>query len=373
MNKKPKVGILTCFIDNYGACLQAYALQKTIFALGFDNEILRYTEPVGYKNALLKNSIFGTFITYILKPSFREQYRNGFVKRPAFNKFRRTSLRISKKEYKNINYLIPQPSEYNIFLCGSDQIWNPSFYGKCNPAYYLAFVNESTKKVAYAPSIGISDIPIQYQRQFIEYVNRFNFLSVREEQGVEIIKKYTGRVAKHVLDPTLLLSVEDWKQLIKKKRRKPYLFCYLFGHSKYYERVIHKIAKKESLEVRIIPFSKELLIKDCFIEKNVGPSQFLSLINDAEIVLTDSFHCSVFSIILNKSFYVLLRNSDKEDLNMNSRIYSLLNQFDLNERLLTSTDFDNISDNSIDYEKINKILSDLRDDSLEYLKEALFN
>lgn len=368
-----RVGIVTCFLDNSGACLQAYALQQTINSLGYPNEIIKYTEPWGYYNATIKNSYnLLQHLRSIKSPEFREQYRNGMYKKTAFVQFRKKYLQFTKTEYKSIIQVQTDSNKFDCYVCGSDQIWNPTFYDKCNPVYYLAFVDDNTPKIAYAPSIGLNDIPEKYLSQFIEYISRLDYISVRESKGVELIARYTGKEAKHVLDPTLLLEAKQWDKLIKSKKRKPYVFCYLFGNHDYYANVINHIADQNNWQVRMIPFFLSDIQPKFITEVNAGPIEFLSLIKDAQLVITDSFHASVFSMLFKKDFYVLLRDSDCDKNSMNSRIYSLLNMVGLKDRLLTKEEALSINVNKIEnYETVHEVIKKYRVDSINYLKQAL--
>lgn len=373
-SNKECIGIVTCFLDNCGACLQAYALQQVITSIGYSSEIIKFMEPWGYYDTTIKNNnSIAIFLKRILRKNFKKKYDTGLYKELSFIKFRRKYLHFSNKTYSHSSDLEPQPVQYDTYVCGSDQIWNPTFYDKCNPIYYLAFVNDTTPKIAYAPSIGLGDIPEIYRGDFIRYVNRLNYVSVREEQGVNIVNKYTEKKAKLVLDPTLLLYPIQWEKLaLKRKTHKPYVFCYLFGNHAYYTDVINRIAKINGYQIRIIPFFENELQPDFIIEKNAGPREFLSLIKDADLVLTDSFHASVFSILFKKSFYVLRRDSDNDVNSMNSRIYNLLSIVGLNDRLLSKDEACSIQIKPIDrYEEVHKLIDMLRTDSLNYLRNAL--
>ena len=372
MNKN--IALLTCFLDNCGACLQAYALQETIKSLGYNVEIIKYTEPYGYYKATARNrSSLMDIYRCIRFKKFRDNYFSGMYRQTAFNKFRKKHLRFSKEEYSSSDSLVPLPQKYDAFVCGSDQIWNPLFYDKCNPAYYLSFVDETTRKVAYAPSIGLFDIPEKYRADFVRYIERIDFLSLREKHGCELVEKYTGRTADHVLDPTMLICADEWKKLIKSKRAAaPYVFCYLFGTHDYYTEVIERISRQLNCEVKIFPVHERDLNPKFTQVRNTGPIEFLSLVNNARFVITDSFHATVFSLLFKKPFYTLLRDSDFETASMNSRVYSLLESVDLLDRLLTKEEALNIQISMVNgFDQVEAKLNMLRSKSKQYLKDAL--
>ena len=376
--KAKTIGLLTCFLDNCGACLQAYALQNIIQSLGYNVQIIKYTEPWGYYDANLKNSSKVVDLLRCIKnPDFRKSYYTGQYRVTAFNKFRKKYLNFSPREYKMYSQLQNSTHECDAYVCGSDQIWNPTFYNKCNPAYYLAFVEDSIPKIAYAPSIGINDIPTQYLDDFKQYISRFDSLSSREQTGVEIIEKYTHRKATLVLDPTLLLPGKSWRRLIPKRRpitKKRYLLCYLFAQHEYYDLVIERLSKQLQCEVVIIPvIDREYIVKH-HTPLGVGPIEFINLIESADFILTDSFHGTVFSLLFNKSFYCLKRDNDVDCYSMNSRLYNILNLVNMKDRLLTQeealdTDYSRISDDA--YCAISDRIEVLRENSITYLKNAL--
>ena len=372
--KPEKVALMTCFLDNCGACLQAFALQQTIEKLGCKCDMIRFTEPNGYRRAsLLNSSRLIDKLKCVRSKEFKRQYDAGLYKISAFNIFRKKYLKLTKEEYKTYDSLSAISNGYPAFVCGSDQIWNPTFYKKCNPAYYLAFVPDGIKKIAYAPSIGLNDIPEEYRASFQKYVERFDSLSVREKRGAELISAYTGRTAEFVLDPTLLLSTAEWKRLVKAPAKKrPYIFCYLFGRHEYYREVIDRMISKTGYDAVMYPIFRE--DGDAPYEKviNGGPQEFISLISEAEYVLTDSFHATVFSLIFNRSFYTLIRDSDNDKNSMNSRIYSLLECVGKTDRLLAKEDALTVEPVPVsDFSGANQTIAALKESSIQYLKKAL--
>jgi len=371
-----KVGLMTCFLDNYGACLQAYALEKIVCTFGYACEIIKYTEPEGYyaRNIweYIKECSLYNLLRGFINKDYKLNYKLGKARRKKFRKFRKTYLKLTKDEYKSYSELTCL-TQFDIYVCGSDQIWNPSFYGGCNPSYYLAFVPDDIPKIAYAPSIGLNDIPSKYIGDFQTYINRLQAVSVREKTGADLIWKYTNRNATWVLDPTMLIDKEEWTKLTKKTLyQKPYIFCYLFGDHDYYSDIIDRLRKETGLDIVSIPFSKQNMQICDKLFYNAGPNEFLTLIKNAEYVLTDSFHATVFSVIFERSFYTCLRNSDGENHNMNSRIYSLMSLINMEERCIRA---ENVKDFQIvkldDYTEINKKVEFARKNSVHYLYSAL--
>lgn len=369
-----KVGLATCFLDNYGACLQAYALSKTIENLQNECVIFNYTEVTGYYDDTLKerfkNSFIYNSVRSMLSEKYKESYKLGKCRRKAFNNFRKQYLPISKEHYNEHSDI--SDLGFDAVVCGSDQVWNPTFYDACNPFYYLTFA-KGLPKIAYAPSIGVSDIPEPYVKEFKEYLSDFKAISVREQNAVDLVKKYADRDSKWVLDPTMLLDGDKWSELTKASLvKKPYIFCYLFGRQEYYTKSIEYLKKKTGLDVVIIPFSERDLNNDYKKICNAGPLEFITLIKNAQYVLTDSFHATVFSILFGKQFFTLLRDAENEQKSMNSRIHSLLSMIDKKDRCVTENNAQNFAIDPItDYERVHECLENLRNDSLSFLKTAL--
>lgn len=207
-------------------------------------------------------------------------------------------------------------------------------------------------------------------------VGYIDYLSVRESTGVEIIKELSGRDAKHVLDPTLLLDGEKWSAILSDHRliRKPYIFCYLFGDHEEYDTAIQRLRyiSGSELDVVIIPFSETHLNNTYTKVYDACPLEFLNLIRNAEYVITDSFHATVFSILFSRQFFTLPRFKKNQANSMNSRIYSLLNAVGAQERIIEYSQVDSfIHDKMIDFGAIHSKIAAMRNSSIEYLKGAL--
>ncbi len=375
---KDKIALVTCFLDNCGACLQAYALADRIEKLsGKQCEIINYTEPTGYFSYGLSDMVkeSGAYVALrgLLQKSYLDGYKTEKVRRSAFRKFRKQYLPIAQQEFKTYEELEKADLAYSHYVCGSDQVWNPTFYGKCNPAYYLKFVPEDVPKTAYAPSIGINDLPDYAKADFKVLLSRFRNISVREDRGVELVKQYAGLDAQWVCDPTMLLTGQQWDKLSAPRlHKKPYIFCYLFGDSPEYKQAVAYLSEKTGLDVVIIPFSKRDLSKQYRQILKAGPSEFISLIKNAEYILTDSFHASVFSVLFRKNFFTLLRHKAGEAHGMNSRIFSLLKMLGLESRCVSPDSLESFPITPVeDYEAVYGKLNAVRADSERFLKNAL--
>ena len=350
-----KVGIITiCDNDNYGNRLQNYALHETLNKLGIKNTTF-WPEWAEDKTTLKQKIKIGIKNILNMEDIKTKRYF-------AFKKF--TDSKIDN-QYINLDNLDKISDEFDYFIVGSDQIWNYNF-GHAQDKDFLKFTDYD-KRISYAPSFGVSNIDEEWKAKICNGVNNIKYLSVRENQGAKIIKELTRRKAEVLLDPTLLLSKEEWRKVQKKPRRmksKKYILTYFLG----------EISPKLQSEINELKEENDLdIINLCDINEEkyytYGPSEFLYLFDNAELVLTDSFHACVFSIIYNKSFFVFDRNQ-KGLKNMNSRVDTLLEIFKSQERKVNS--LQDIKDIFVcDYSNTYEILNVKKKESLDFLKNAL--
>lgn len=373
MNKK--IGIITINdYNNYGNRLQNYASQEVLKSLGFDTEtIVNYIENIkendssfSYKLSKIYKFTPKKLIKKIInKITFICRNKNLInVRKQSFINF--TKLNIIGTKYCISENNIPRDisDKFDYFITGSDQVWNPNFrYG--SSIDFLTFAPKK-KRIAYAPSFGISDIPIDYRRNYKIWLSEMNSLSVREEAGARIIKELTNRNAEVLVDPTLMITKDKWLSVSKKsicKPKKKYLLTYFLGNlSKENLRTIKKIAKTNDL--KIVNLSN---IKDgqTYI---AGPGEFIDYINSASLICTDSFHGTVFSILFEKPFIIFDRKDN--NVSMNSRIDTLLAKFKLESRKLSNV-LNNKNIFVIDFSHIPSVLENERNKAIRYLKMAL--
>lgn len=330
-----KVGIVTIVdYNNYGNRLQNYALQSVLNSMNFEvvtirNSISHKLED-NYNKTLfskLKKKTFQELITKILKIRKSKVYKCAYkIKMERFKQF--TSKNIIESNYIISEESIPNDisNQFDYFIVGSDQVWNP-IYRKGSSIDFLTFAPRE-KRIAYAPSFGVSDIPRDFVRDYKKWLMEFKALSVREDAGAEIIKNLTNREAIVLVDPTVMLTKEEWLSISephKLKPKTPFLLTYFLGEiPKEVKGLISKLSSKYKLEVVNLGSYEQ-------IERYAAdPSEFIDYINTANIFLTDSFHGAVFSIILEKQFIVFNRVSKVPS--MNSRIDTLLTKFNLMDR-----------------------------------------
>lgn len=362
------IGIITFHRShNYGSVLQAYALQKWLLKNNADNEILDlYTEESEQTYKIFRRPKtlhdFGRILFTLL---FYVQYRGKFNK---FSNFILNKLILSKKTYRT-NYDLNQAKlPYTHYISGSDQIWNTACFD-FNWAYFLNFVKNG-KKIAYATSFGpIGEAEQKNIQQVAEYIKRYNCLSVREKGSADFVKKITGLTPTIALDPTLLLVKKDWEKLLPKKatRKGKYIFFYTLKNTPDEYEIVKQIGIMLKLPVVI---SKVQCLNDLIngfkFELDSGPEDFLSLINEAKLVLISSFHGTVFSLMFEKDFYSI--NGDKDN-----RISSLLENVGCFNRCININNYREkiLNEQQIDYSVVpNKIRVDVIGSEL-FLKNAL--
>lgn len=383
-----KIGVITHYYNsvNYGGNLQAYALVKVLQNNGFDAEQICY---LGQNNTLsikekLKKVKGNKFIflakkaiNLLKKPirilfskSLKEQRKYKIQERrdKAFENFNKLIIPHGEKVYDKYN--INECDEYDIFITGSDQVWNMDWY---HPAYFLEFVPPQKKKIAYSASVSLDFLTDEQQNLVKEHLKDFDAISVREESAVDLINPLSPVDVKCTLDPTLLLDVSDWEEVredypIDAK----YVFCYFLGDSLKSRHLATQFAKENDLKLVTIAHAGGISKNDIgFGDErlyDVSPEQFLSLIKNAEYIFTDSFHAVVFSNLYKKQYFIFNRNATCE---MSSRIYNITKLFNTTKRYCDCTDKENLQYikelENIDYSKENKELEQLKKLSLEFL------
>ena len=347
-----KVGIVTIISQNNGNRLQNYALQEVIKRFDCSS----YTIPiVSYegKQSLLKITI--------------KQYLALFFKRYQFVFWDMFNQRINWNKHAVKDMSLDEIQSFDYFIAGSDQIWNPLFNINSDREF-LVFA-EKKQRIAYAASIGLSNLPEEYKSRYNRNLNGIPFISVREKEAAEIVKNLIGREVQVVLDPTMLLTTKEWDKVINYSRlkiNKKYVLKYILGDfSEECNAYIEKQVKENNLEIiDIETYSNKNGIK-------LGPCEFLYLIKNSRMVFTDSFHATIFSILFHKQFVVFNRAEEEGYGEMSSRLNTLLNMFNLEENKIKGDDREILFDNSIDYSSIDIILESKRKESYSYLEKIL--
>lgn len=366
-----KVGIMTFYqCYNYGALLQAYAMQE--YVRGLDPHMV--VELINFKNTQT-GSILGIPFDQIRNlPLFCKTIISKLIdipfilpKKKNFDLFRKKYINIAPKRYRKYSELKNDPPPYDVYICGSDQIWNPEIEPKAKPAYFLKFVgNKKAKKISYAASIGISKIDARYMEDYKDYLKDMDAISVREQGAVKVLSGLTDKSISRNVDPALLLTLEQWDKIAADTLiHEKYMLVYMLGHKRSVIDLANRIANR--LHLKIVHFGpyrtydNEIARFHC-----VGPDVFVSLLRNAELVVTNSFHGTAFSIIYQKKFYSVITSK------VGSRISGLLEILHLEDRIISQHEDITDLDQEIDYEKVTEILEKERSYSKQYLTEAIF-
>ena len=388
--QKTKVGIITIYYRsfNYGGLLQSYALTEFI-----NKKTKLQAEQISYAAIPAKKTIFEKWDLIkgfsikallgkvlikldilwriILKPNISKKFTKREQLCDNFRNMVPHSAEVKENDLKALN------KKYDVFISGSDQLWNPNtFYSP----YFLDFVTDNKKKIAFAASMGVNALSTHQEKKLLPLINRFDLISVREKKAKQILEKcIPGMEIKVVLDPELLLDTSEWNQIAKTliKDRK-YIYAYFLGERQRNIRLAKKTAQILNLPIATVPYIYRRY--NGFDHKfgdirlyDAGPCEFLGLIKDAEFILTDSFHAAVFSVIFQKPFFVYDRDLENDTNSMNSRLIDFLEELGLEDRRITREKqlTESKAKELIDYQKVYSILQEKRKYTMDFLFHAL--
>ncbi len=364
-----KTGLVTFYhIHHYGAFLQAAATQRAVEQLGSECEILNYY--VNQDNALFRRIEGLSALAADTHTALH--YRDLKTRYERFEQFARRNLHMTPHRYETIEELHRNCPPYDVYLSGSDQIWNPKIFPdrRFDPVFFSDFTNR--RKIAYAPSFGVPRIPDGMETELRRYLNGFSHLSAREARGQQIIREIAGREAPVVLDPTLLLRQEDWAGLAAEPAEKgEYILCYCISSPGALEPYIRRLQEETGLPVvQLCGIRRKVHPKaQCVLD--AGPAEFLGWFKNAAYVCTNSFHGTVFSVQFQKPFFTAASPSEMAAPEQ-SRIYSLLGRLGLETRIIGKGDTAGVLD-KIDWPDVTARLEAERRISLTYLEDALYN
>lgn len=360
-----KIGIITWhYYKNFGSALQAFALQSTLSKWG-DVEFINYHKPIyGIPNKKKDTVRFLLGMTLGRMPfSFASRFMAGRLM------FERNHLHVGKLTIEESD-LPSLTKKYDVIFCGSDQIWAPNVF---SPVYFAAFAGKEIKKVSYAASIGLNTLPEELVDKYKELLSDFHAISVREDEGCQLLKDKCGIDAKVVLDPTLLHDAAFYKrcQRVVPNVNGDYIFCYFLNEEHKYGKSVRDYASQRKLKVIGVSFnSSDNDYMENLVGMELGADHFIWLIENAKVVLTDSYHGTIFSLLFHKEFRVFQRFEEKSPICQNSRIRQLQSYFGLKGRILR--DIDPIIDNDgYDFNTFESRIQPLREASVAFIKEAL--
>lgn len=325
-----RIGTITFHkADNFGSALQAFALIRILEKMNHEPTIIDFV----FEKDLAQYKLFRTHMYKTRKKALIADLlylRRNLMRKKNFEKFRKQYLPLTSKTfYSGKDDLSELNNFFDAFICGSDQIWNLNCTEEFVPEYFLSFVHDKKLKISYAPSMP-SKVEKKYYSKIKNNIERLDFVSVREQTTINYLKDEVNvnKEIKHVVDPTLLLSAEEYLKCfnIKKIDSEPYIFVYILGGRDQHEKIIcevNRIQKLTNCKVKYVCMRKLSKLKNAEYCLGIGPKEFLSELYNAEYVITDSFHATVFSILFLKKLCVFSRKGSS------SRMEELLSTFNM--------------------------------------------
>ncbi len=383
-----KIGIITNWssLDNYGQQLQCWALQRYLKRLGHEPYLIKY---------LPQSPQWKKRVTYIWNRLFtspqkkKAQLEEALVwiknaednKQRKFEDFRKKNINSTDITYYNISELRANPPIADMYITGSDQVWNDSLKNPNTAGNYLDFTPpRKVKRVSYAASIG-RNIEDREIKKFKQYLSHFDAISLREQNACDFCHHLGFHNAMVAIDPTLLLNVEEYDAIDSSQNRndsfeKPYVFVYLLNirtSDDIYWNEFNRQISSEGLQVKVVASSGYLPARDFLpglTNTLASIPEWLSLVKNAEYVITTSFHGIVFCLLHHRPFYAVLLNN--EYAKANTRISSLLSTVGLEKRIVSSAaDIELCKNSSIDWKLVDEKLAQLRSNSFDFLNKAL--
>lgn len=366
-----KISLITLhFIKNYGSVLQTYATQEYLKKMGHEVEVVDYWQ----ERFLDKNIIKGSL-------QFSETWSKSRLKRlvytmiklpsmpkikKVFNTFLKEHINLTPKRYYNLAMLKKEVPKADIYMTGSDQVWNSCKNPAVNRMYFLDYAPKGKKRIAFAASFGRPELEDWEKEETIELLQKYDSISVREKSGEILLKKLGFSNVETVLDPTLMLNKEDWSKIASKRLiKEKYLLMYILNESKQVDKYVKKVAKRKGLKVITLAYEYHDMIK--YGKTMVCPKieEFLSLIKYADLVVTDSFHATAFSINFNTNFVSIYPKRT------GTRIQSILQLTGLENRHIDDLDNLEIVDENINFTEANQKLDEERKHTREFLEKSI--
>ena len=361
-----KIGILTFHCaHNYGAVLQCYATQEFLRSKGHDVEVINYRPEYllrPYRIFRKRVKYHGVVLSYIKNlikelivfPARCRRWR-------GFQSFINNRLCLSKPIY-DVSSI---PSDYDVYLVGSDQVWNPIITEGLDGVYFCDFSFEKggKKYLSYAASMETTSLDSETRLFFNGKLNSFDAIGVREEYMKSLLSSFTNRPIRQVLDPTLMVPIDIWDKFVSQPIvQDKYVLVYQVQYNEKTLLIAHHIAKQ--ISAKVVTILADVKYETRWGRKEDTPEDFVNMFRNAACVVTTSFHGTAFSLIFNKPFYTVRLN-----FGWDTRSTSLLNQIGLQDRLLDVTSIPEFTE--IDYSKVNPKLERLRQESQDFLINAL--
>ncbi len=366
-----KIGHLTFHAShNYGSVLQAYALTRQLELMGNKVETINLrpkSQKQAYKIIKASDSPIHKLFKILIYSSLKKRFNH-------YERFITNILPTTKKEFSSTKELSTQKFDYDAFVCGGDQIWNPACQD-FETAYYLQFLDEGTtaKKISYSPSLGKTEFDDDTKAKIKEWLKSFDYISVREQRGAEMLQKLTDKKVHTVCDPVLLLDKKHWEELaIPPKYKKPYILVYFLNNNHGSRDLTEYLKKTLGYDVVILNEYIRDFIKPYRKAYSASPEEFVGLFKNASFIYTNSFHGTAFATIFEKPFLTAIaRDQQNAQNNNDSRKIDYLKNIGLEDRIYT----DGLPEKdfllSVNFDKAGTKLNSFKNDSFEYLKKAL--
>lgn len=356
---------------NYGAALQSYAFEKFLTDKGYDCEYINYVNTSrAHEYSMtwhiwdsLRHGKITNTIAYMIGSPFMT------LRKLRFNRFYKQYLKKTKEVFRTSSEASRLNGKYERFVVGSDQVWNPACNGD-DSAFLLDFVKNNRERISYSSSFGVDSIDEGHVETYKKNLSAFHALAVREQIGCEIVKNLTGRDAQLVLDPVMLLTKEQWLQLVPKEAKKEsYIFSYTNRDSQITDffKTGYSLNGKKHYVLSRYTRPQDFLSSTVRVKYCMSPQEFVTVIANAELVVSASFHCLAMSIILNRPFVAILTGDKGKD----ERPLSILRALNLENRILNPAM--NVEDvlSPIDWASVNEKIEQMKMSSVEYLTKAI--
>jgi len=355
-------------ITNYGSILQAIATQRVLERLGHTCRIIDYIRPEEHYRQAEKTAL-----------RYKPGWNGNMLKRQVYLLLRQPwailagrQFEAQRKEYLQLTRrytcmeeLRADRPQADVYMTGSDQVWGPVADGSYDEVYCLGFTRDTDIRVAYAASFGRTQLPEQTVERFKEQLGRYQQIAVREAQGVQMLNTW-GISASQVLDPTLLQDRRQWEELMTPIKRKKYILVYQIHNNPRLNAYAKKVAKAQKLPLLRVSASLHQVNRGGRLVWLPKIGEFLSYIGNASCLITDSFHGTAFALGLNVPFVNVITHNGTE-----SRVASLLQLVQAQDRILTDPDDVDLAQKPMDYDRINRILEEQRQQSMAVLREML--
>lgn len=367
-----KLGLLTFHTAaNYGAALQAYAFEKFLTDKGYDCEYINYVNASrAHEYSMswhiydcLRRGKLASAVAYLVGSPFMT------LRKMRFDRFYKKNLRQTEKVYRNSKEAEELNDKYDFFVIGSDQVWNPICNGD-DAAFLLDFVKDGKKRISYSPSFGMTEVDSEHKDVYSDNLKLFAHIGVRETVGQKIVKGLTGRESSLCLDPVLLLTKDQWNDIMpKKKTNERFIFSYTNRDSqtKDFFKTGYKLEGRKHYVLSRYTKPSDFVNSQVRVKYCMSPQEFLWVVNNAEMVVSASFHCIAMSIILNRQFVAITTGDEGKD----ERLLNLLRTLGLQDRVLKEGMTAEDVNAPIDYKVVNERIEQMKKQSMDYILGVL--